>query len=278
MIGSWSTTVTNALAEDLGRGDITTHATIQADAQTEATLIAKEDLVVCGLSVMAEVFRQVDSRIRMLPELNDGDGARAGNTICKLRGPARGILTGERVALNFFQNLSGIATLTRQYVEKIEGTNARIVDTRKTTPGLRLLQKYAVRIGGGHNHRMGLDDGILIKDNHIALAGGVERAIRLAQSVCNHLQRIEVECDTLAQVQEALNAGAQVILLDNMDLETLREAVALVGGKALLEASGNIHLNNVRFVAETGVDLISIGRITHSAGSRDVSLAIQNHS
>ncbi len=274
MIPLWSDIVNNALSQDVGRGDLTTNIVVAAGQKAEATLIAREDLVVCGLPVVSEVFRILDGRIRMLPETPDGGGVHAGNTICTVSGPARGILTGERVALNFFQNLSAVATLTRQYVERIEGTDARIVDTRKTTPGLRQLQKYAVRIGGGHNHRMGLDDGILVKENHIALAGGITEAVKRLEAATCHLHRIEVECETLEEVREALDAGAQAILLDNMDLATLKRAVAIAGGKALLEASGTINLENVRAIAETGVDLISIGSLTHSAGSKDVSLLI----
>ncbi|MBF0584912.1 MAG: carboxylating nicotinate-nucleotide diphosphorylase, partial [Magnetococcales bacterium] len=230
--GPWSETIKSALYQDIGRGDITTNSIVQAGQKAEAVLVAREDLVVCGLPVVAEVFSLLDSRIRMLPETPDGGGVRAGNVICTISGPARGILTGERVALNFFQNLSAVATLTRRYVEQIAGTNAQIVDTRKTTPGLRQLQKYAVRIGGGRNHRMGLDDGVLIKENHIALAGSVTEAIKRVEESVSHLHRIQIECETLDQVREALNAGAQAILLDNMDLETMRRAVSIAGGKA----------------------------------------------
>ncbi|MBF0400732.1 MAG: carboxylating nicotinate-nucleotide diphosphorylase [Magnetococcales bacterium] len=274
--GPWSETIKSALYQDIGRGDITTNSIVQAGQKAEAVLVAREDLVVCGLPVVAEVFSLLDSRIRMLPETPDGGGVRAGNVICTISGPARGILTGERVALNFFQNLSAVATLTRRYVEQIAGTNAQIVDTRKTTPGLRQLQKYAVRIGGGRNHRMGLDDGVLIKENHIALAGSVTEAIKRVEESVSHLHRIQIECETLDQVREALNAGAQAILLDNMDLDTMRRAVDIAGGKALLEASGTVNLDNVRAVAETGVDLISVGAITHSAGSKDVSLLVKS--
>ncbi|MBF0612511.1 MAG: carboxylating nicotinate-nucleotide diphosphorylase [Magnetococcales bacterium] len=274
MIPPWSDLIKNALAEDIGRGDLTTNALVDAGLRAHAILVAKEELVVCGLPVVAEVFRQVDSRIRIMPVLQEGSGAQPGNTICNIEGPARGILTGERVALNFFQNLSGVATTSRRFVELLEGTNARIVDTRKTTPGMRLLQKYAVRVGGAYNHRMGLDDGVLIKDNHIALAGGVTEAIRRMRDAVSHLHRIEVECSTLDEVQDALDAGADVILLDNMNVETLRTAVGLAGNRVLLEASGNMTMETVRQVAETGVHMISVGFLTHSAGSRDVSLRI----
>ncbi|MBF0127006.1 MAG: carboxylating nicotinate-nucleotide diphosphorylase [Magnetococcales bacterium] len=274
MIPPWSDIVKNALMQDLGRGDVTTNVLVPAGQKAEATLIARQDLVVCGLPVVAEVFRLLDERIRMLPEKPDGGGVCAGNTICTITGPARGILTGERVALNFFQNLSAVATLTRRFVERVANLPVRIVDTRKTTPGLGQLQKYAVRIGGGHNHRMGLDDGVLVKENHLALAGGVTEAVKKLRETVHHLQRIEVECETLEQVREALEVGVEVILLDNMDQETMRRAVSMTGGKALLEASGNVTLENVLAVAETGVDLISVGALTHSAGSVDVSLRV----
>lgn len=274
MTPPWSEIIINALAQDVGRGDLTTNALVLPGQKAEAILSARQDLVVCGLPVVAEVFRHLDKRIRMMPEQPDGVGVCAGNTICTITGPARAILTGERVALNFFQNLSAVATKTRQFVEKVAGTQARIVDTRKTTPGLGQLQKYAVRIGGGYNHRMGLDDGILVKENHIALVGGITEAVKqLREAIC-HLQRIEVECETLEQVREALDVGVEVILLDNMDLETLRRAVAIASGKALLEASGNVTLDTVLEVAQTGVDLISVGALTHSAGSVDVTLHV----
>jgi nicotinate-nucleotide pyrophosphorylase (carboxylating) len=274
MIPIWADICKNALAQDVGRGDITTNTLVPAGQKAEADMVAREDFVVCGLPVMVEVFRLVDPRIRMLPDIPDGDGVRAGNRICTITGPARGILTGERVALNFFQNLSAVASITRQFVEKIEGTSARIVDTRKTTPGLRQLQKYAVRVGGGYNHRMGLDDGVLIKENHITLAGGIAQALKLMDESASHLHRVEIEVETLDQVREAIDAGAQAILLDNMDLSTLEKAVAIAGGKAILEASGNVTLDTVYDIAQTGVDLISVGALTHSAGSRDVSLLI----
>ncbi|MBF0620880.1 MAG: carboxylating nicotinate-nucleotide diphosphorylase [Magnetococcales bacterium] len=274
MIPMWSDIVKTALNEDIGRGDVTTNTLIPAGSEIEAVVIAKEDMVVCGIPMMAEVFRQLDKRVRMLPEAPDGTGVRAGNTICTLRGPGRAILTGERVALNFLQNLSAIATLTRQYVEQVAGSQTKVVDTRKTTPGLRLLQKYAVRVGGGHNHRMGLDDGVLIKENHIAIAGGITEAINQVREATCHLQQIEVECETLEQVSEAIDAGTQIILLDNMTLKQIEKAVQLVDGRAILEASGNVMLSTVREIASTGVNLISVGALTHSAGSKDVSLRI----
>ncbi|MBF0186676.1 MAG: carboxylating nicotinate-nucleotide diphosphorylase [Magnetococcales bacterium] len=270
----WSRIIDLGLEEDIGRGDVTSNALIPAGIEAEATFVAKQDLIVCGLPVVAEVFRRIDSRVRLLPEVSDGSGALPGNSICDIRGPARAVMAGERLALNLMQNLSGVATLTRRFVDQVQGTGVRIADTRKTTPGMRWLQKYAVRVGGGVNHRMGLDDGFLIKENHITLAGGVKQAVRRAHAATSHLHRIEVECETLTNVRDALDAGAHVLLLDNMDLEAMREAVALVDGKALLEASGNVTLDTVRAIAETGINMISVGAITHSAGSCDISLLV----
>ncbi|MBF0213596.1 MAG: carboxylating nicotinate-nucleotide diphosphorylase [Magnetococcales bacterium] len=271
---SWSEIVSRALAMDVGRGDVTTEALVDENHLAEATLWARQDLICCGLPVLMEVFAQMDARIRVIPEQEEGAPVASGAAICRLAGPARGILTGERVALNFFQNLSAVATQTRRYVARIEGTGAQVVDTRKTTPGLGAMQKYAVRIGGGRNHRLGLDDGILVKENHIAVAGGIPAAVARLRARAGHLHRIEVECETLEQVAEALEAGVEVLLLDNMDLEGLRRAVRLVDGRALLEASGNVTLETIRGVAETGVNLISVGALTHSAGSVDVSLRV----
>ncbi|GAB0058604.1 putative nicotinate-nucleotide pyrophosphorylase [carboxylating] [Candidatus Magnetaquicoccaceae bacterium FCR-1] len=267
--------VTRALEMDIGRGDLTSEVLVDDRQTGRAVLWARQELVACGLPVMAEVFSQVDGRIRLEPACVEGAVVGAGEAICRVEGPARGILTGERVALNFFQNLSAIATVTRRYVERVAGTKARVVDTRKTTPGLGSMQKYAVRTGGGHNHRLGLDDGILVKENHLALAGGITAAVARLRARVGHLHRIEVECETLAQVEEALAVGVEVILLDNMDLAGLRRAVALVAGRAILEASGNVTLETIRGVAETGVDLISVGALTHSAGSVDVSLRVE---
>ncbi|MBF0416858.1 MAG: carboxylating nicotinate-nucleotide diphosphorylase [Magnetococcales bacterium] len=270
----WRKIVTRALEMDIGRGDLTSEVLVD-DAQSGlAVLWARQELVACGLPLMAEVFAQVDGRIVLEPVCAEGHMVHAGEAICRVAGPARGILTGERVALNFFQNLSAIATVTHRYVARVAGTGARVVDTRKTTPGLGSMQKYAVRIGGGHNHRLGLDDGILVKENHLAWAGGITAAVARLRARVGHLHRIEVECETLAQVEEALAVGVEVILLDNMDLAGLRAAVALAGGRAILEASGNVTLETIRAVAETGVDLISVGALTHSAGSVDVSLRV----
>lgn len=262
-----------ALAEDVGEGDVTTDATVDAAATGTADLVVKEDGVVCGLDVAQAVFRAVDPELRFERLVDEGAVVAAGTAVVRVIGPERAILTGERTALNFLARLSGVATLTRRYVDAVEGTGAAILDTRKTTPGLRALEKHAVACGGGRNHRFGLDDGVLVKDNHLRAAGSVANAVerlRVAASL-----PIEVECDTLVQVEEALAAGADAILLDNMTPDLLRDAVALVDGRARLEASGGVTLENVRAVAETGVDEISIGALTHSARSLDVSLELR---
>jgi len=270
------TFISNALREDIGPGDLTTEALIQPDIEGKAELIAKEPLILAGIEVAREVFHQVNQDINFLGRHPDGEDLSSSTVIATISGPLRSLLTAERVALNLLQRLSGIATLTRQYVNGIEGTKARIVDTRKTTPGLRALEKYAVRIGGGKNHRFGLFDGILIKDNHIAAVGSLTEAVKKAREKAPHTLKIEVETENLDQVREAISAGAEIIMLDNMDIETMKEAVKLINGKALIEASGGISLNNVRQVAETGVDLISVGAITHSARSMDISMEIAN--
>ena len=262
-----------ALAEDVGEGDVTTDATVDAAATGTADLVVKEDGVVCGLDVAEAVFRAVDPELRFERLVDEGAVVAAGTAVVRVIGPERAILTGERTALNFLARLSGIATLTRRYVDAVEGTGAAILDTRKTTPGLRALEKHAVACGGGRNHRFGLDDGVLVKDNHLRAAGSVANAVerlRVAASL-----PIEVECDTLEQVSEALAVGAEAILLDNMSPDQLRSAVALARGRARLEASGGVTLENVRAVAETGVDEISIGALTHSARSLDVSLELR---
>jgi nicotinate-nucleotide pyrophosphorylase (carboxylating) len=273
--GGWEQIVELALAEDIGTGDITTLATIPATAEADGIFLMKSDGVVSGLSVAAYVFHRVDPAIVFTPRVADGERVAKGDVIADVRGPAQGILTGERVALNLLQRLSGVATMTSRFVAAVEGTGARIVDTRKTTPGLRMLEKAAVRHGGGHNHRVGLADGVLIKDNHLAAVGGadrVTRAIRAARDLAPHTLRIEVEVTTLAEVDEALAAGADAILLDNMSNDEMAEAVRRIGGRALAEASGGVDLARVRGIAETGVDLISAGALTHSAPSLDISL------
>ncbi|MEO6908557.1 MAG: carboxylating nicotinate-nucleotide diphosphorylase [Abditibacteriaceae bacterium] len=264
-----------ALAEDIRSGDITTNTLIPADAQAVALMRFRESGIVCGIEAAKSTFQLLDSNITLKVLLDDGSVVNGGEVALEIRGNARAILTAERVALNIVQHLSGIATATAQYVKETEGTKARIVDTRKTTPGLRLLEKYAVRCGGGHNHRYALDDMILIKDNHVALCGGVQNAVSKARENVGQSVKIEVECDTIDQVREALQAGAELILLDNMPPGTLREAVAIVNGKALCEASGGINLLTVRGVAQSGVDVISVGALTHSVRALDVGLDIE---
>ena len=257
------------LAEDLGEGDLTSDALVPEDVTAEASILLKERGVVCGLEVARAVFAELDPNVRFDPMTADGEQTEG--QIARLEGRACALLGGERLALNLLGRLSGIATLTRRYVEAVAGTGVEILDTRKTTPGLRTLEKYAVRCGGGRNHRLALDDGILIKDNHLRVAGPIGAAAELAQATG---AEVEVECDTLEQVEEALAAGADVILLDNMTPALLTQAVALTGGRAKLEASGGVTLENVRAIAETGVDFVSIGALTHSAQALDVSMEV----
>jgi nicotinate-nucleotide pyrophosphorylase (carboxylating) len=261
-----------ALAEDIGAGDVTTEATVPADALGTAALLVKEPGVVCGLRAVEVTFRALDPEIAFEAFAEDGDAVEAPAVVARVSGSQRTILTGERVALNFLGRLSGIATLTRQYVDAVAGTGAAVLDTRKTTPGLRALEKHAVAAGGGRNHRFGLDDAILIKDNHLRAAGSIGAAVELVRRAAD--LPVEVECDTLEQVGEALEAGVDAILLDNMTPAELRQAVLLVDGRARLEASGGVTLETVRAVAETGVDEISVGALTHSARSLDVSLEL----
>jgi nicotinate-nucleotide pyrophosphorylase (carboxylating) len=271
----WERLVDSALDEDLAGGDITTLATVPADAESQGVLLVKEPGVISGLRPAHDVFARVDPRVVFSALVEDGARVDPGTVIARVAGPARGLLSGERVALNLLQRLSGIATTTARYVEAVAGTNSRVIDTRKTTPGLRALEKAAVRHGGGFNHRFGLGDGVLIKDNHLAAVGGPDRvtkAVRAARAYAPHTLKIEVEVTTLAEVEEAVAAGADVILLDNMSVAQMTQAVDLVGGRALLEASGGVRLETVRAIAETGVDLISVGALTHSAPSLDISL------
>jgi nicotinate-nucleotide pyrophosphorylase (carboxylating) len=256
------------LAEDVGSGDATTLAVLDEESRCEAEILLKESGVVCGLEVAAAVFAELGAWLE--PLAADGELVAAG-PIARVAGPARAVLTGERLALNLLGRLSGIATLTRRYVDAVDGTGATILDTRKTTPGLRDLEKHAVRCGGGTNHRFRLDDGVLIKDNHLRLVGSLGQAVLEARGAG---LPVEVECDTLAQVGEALDAGADRILLDNMSLRELREAVSLAAGAAELEASGGVTLDTVRAIAETGVDFISVGALTHSVRALDVSLEV----
>ena len=262
-----------ALLEDLGRaGDITTEATVPANAEAMVVMRARQAGTIAGLDAARTAFRLVDAGLRCAVQKPDGSDVQSGDTIMAIEGKARSILTGERVALNFLGHLSGIATTTRAMVRAVEGTGARICCTRKTTPNLRAFEKYAVRCGGGANHRFGLDDGVLIKDNHIAAAGGITAAIKNARAHIGHMVKIEIEVDTLQQLSEALEAGAEVIMLDNMGPAELKEAVALTGGRAVLEASGRVTLDSVRAIAESGVDIISAGWITHSAPCLDIGL------
>ena len=264
--------IRTALAEDIGWGDITTRACIVPGSQSRAELVAKEDFVLAGIDVAAQVFTTVDATVSFEKLREDGRTIRRGEVFAWIKGESTSLLQGERVALNLLQRMSGIATLTGLFVEAVDGTGARIVDTRKTTPGLRYLEKYAVRAGGGQNHRYALCDGILIKENHIHAAGGVTAAIQRAKVAAPHTIKVEVETTTIAEVEEALLAGGDIILLDNMSIDELRQAVKLVDGRALTEASGGVNLKSVRAIAETGVDLISVGALTHSFRSVDISL------
>ena len=262
-----------ALAEDLGTaGDITTDATVGANATTTAKITSRSAGVISGLPLAKAAFEALDPHVSFEPALSDSDDVEKNKTVAHITGNTRAILSAERVALNFMGHLSGIATLTKRYVDAVAGTGARILDTRKTTPGLRALEKYAVTCGGGHNHRTGLFDAILIKDNHIAAAGGVPEAIRAAKAKCGHMVRIEVEIDTLEQLGEALKHKIDAVLLDNMDPKELMTAVKTVAGRILVEASGGVDLKTVRKIAETGVDLISVGALTHSAPVLDLGL------
>lgn len=267
------------LAEDIGRGDITTSSTVPPDVRGMGRFLAKEDIVICGMEVAEAVFAHLDAEVGEIETTySDGDEVSSGTVFGTLKGYADVLLTGERVALNLLQRMSGVATLTRQYVRAVEGTSAAIVDTRKTTPGLRLLEKYAVTIGGGKNHRMGLDDGVLIKDNHIALAGGVTEAVRAAKDMAGHLHKIEVEITNWAQLREAIEAGADIVMLDNQTPEEAAKLVQMsrdMNPNVLIEASGGMDLDRVRSFAEAGVDLISVGRLTHSARAVDISFKIQ---
>ena len=264
--------VKDVLEEDLGTGgDVTSAATIAADARFTAEMKARQSIVVAGLEVAATFFRALDPNVEIETLVADGDRVGAGAALLRLSGNARAMLTAERSALNTLQHLSGIATLTRQYADAIEGTGAVVLDTRKTLPGLRIFEKYAARMGGAQNHRMRLDDGLLIKDNHVAVCGGVAEAVRRAKAANTGLQ-VQVEVDRIDQIEPALAAGAERLLLDNMDPAQLRGAVRVVGGRVPLEASGGVTLQTIRSLAETGVDFISVGRITQSAPAVDIGL------
>jgi nicotinate-nucleotide pyrophosphorylase (carboxylating) len=264
--------VRRVLAEDLGTGgDVTSKATIAAEAQFTADMSCRQAIVVAGLDLAADFFRALDSKVQIEMLAKDGDSAEHGTTLMRLAGNAQAMLAAERSALNTLQHLSGIATFTRRYVDAIAGTGAVLLDTRKTVPGLRVLEKYATRMGGAENHRMRLDDGVLIKDNHVAVCGGVAEAVRRAKAARTSLQ-VQVEVDRIDQIEPALDAGADRLLLDNMDPAMLRQAVALVAGRVPLEASGGVTLETIRSLAETGVSYISVGRITQSAPAVDIGL------
>jgi len=264
--------IRRVLAEDMGSGgDVTSAATIAADARFTAEMNCRQPIVIAGLEIAAAFFRSLDREVQVETLVSDGDAVDAGTVLMRLEGNARAMLAAERSALNTLQHLSGIATMTRSYVDRIAGTGARLLDTRKTIPGLRVLEKYAARMGGAENHRMRLDDGLLIKDNHVAVAGGVAKAVQAAKAA-NTRFPVQVEVDRIDQIQPALEAGADRLLLDNMPPPALREAVALVAGRVPLEASGGVNLDTIRAIAETGVNYISVGRITQSAPAVDIGL------
>jgi nicotinate-nucleotide pyrophosphorylase (carboxylating) len=268
--------ISMALAEDIGTGDITTHSVVPTGTKVSGSFIAKEDGVICGLEIVRRVFELMDKTVVINTFCKDGDKILKGSKIADISGPAHAILTGERVALNFLQHLSAIASKTAAIMDSLDGTGLKIVDTRKTTPGMRVLEKYAVKTGGGFNHRMNLSDGILIKDNHIKAAGGIAPAIEAARNHAPQTLKIEVEVESLDQVQEALDAKADIIMLDNMSLETMADAVKLINGRALTEASGNMDQKNLTDVARTGVDLVSIGALTHTVKAMDISLRLES--
>jgi len=264
-----------ALREDIGTGDITSESVIPADAQAVGTIKAKSDGIIAGLDVAAGIFRMLDPGVNFKKLVSDGDQVHIGQELATAEGSARSILTAERTVLNFLQRLSGIATMTSEYVRAASGYPAKIIDTRKTTPGWRVLEKYAVRVGGGHNHRFGLYDAVLIKENHIAVAGGVAEAVSRARERIPHTMKIEVEVETLDQVREAIESGADIIMPDNMDVDAMAEAVRLINGRVIVEASGGIRLKDIPAIAATGVDLISIGALTNAAPPLDISMYIQ---
>ena len=266
--------IEQTLLEDIGTGDITTESIIPSNLKAKGIIKTSEEGVVAGLDMVFLVFKKLDSEICFQPKIKDGNKILPGEILGEITGPARTILKGERVALNFLQRMSGIATITSKFYHEVKDLPVRIIDTRKTTPGLRILEKYAVRMGGGHNHRFGLYDAVLIKDNHIAVAGGIKSAVNSVRKQISHTVKIEVEVENLSQLQEVLKVQVNIIMLDNMDLESMKEAVKMFKGKALIEASGGITLEKVREIAQTGVDLISVGALTHSVKSLDISMEI----
>ncbi|MBU5613681.1 carboxylating nicotinate-nucleotide diphosphorylase [Geomonas azotofigens] len=267
--------IDNALAEDIHTGDITTLSVLTKPRRMRARLVAKEEMVLSGIDVARRVFARLDSDIVFTAHFEDGARLTKGDIIAVMEGNAATLLQGERVSLNLLQRMSGIATQTAAYVKELEGTGARVVDTRKTTPGLRVLEKYSVRVGGGTNHRTGLYDGVLIKENHIAAAGGIAEAVRAARAYIPHTLKIEVETETLDEVRQALEAGADIIMLDNMSLEQMTEAVRTINKRALVEASGGVNLKTIRSIALTGVDIISVGALTHSVRATDISMLME---
>jgi len=266
--------IEQALLEDIGTGDITTKSIIPSNLKAKGIIKTSEEGIVAGLDIVFMVFKKLDSEICFQPKIKDGNKILPGEILAEITGPAQTILKGERVALNFLQRMSGIATITSKFCQEVKDFLVRIVDTRKTTPGLRILEKYAVRMGGGYNHRFGLYDAVLIKDNHIAVAGGIRSAVNSVRKQISHTVKIEVEVENLSQLQEALKVQVNIIMLDNMDLDTMKEAVKIAKGKAIIEASGGITLEKVQKIAQTGVDLISVGALTHSVKSLDISMEI----
>ncbi len=266
--------IDNALDEDLGPGDITTSAIIDSSLKGKAQLLAREEILLAGVGIFSRVFSRLDPEIVVKCTYHDGDVILEGANIGTVTGSMRGILSGERTALNFLQHLSGIATLTRKYVEKTDPSKVRVIDTRKTTPGLRVLEKYAVRMGGGFNHRFGLFDGILIKDNHISAAGSISNAVKKIRATVPHTLKIEVEVEDIKGLEEAIWAGTDAVLLDNMSIKEMKESGSIAGGRVLLEASGGVTLKTIEEISKTGVNLISVGAITHSARSVDISLEV----
>lgn len=266
--------IRSALEEDIFRGDLTSDLTIPQQHESKAVIRAKAPGIVCGLMVAERVFTLIDPSIDFKQTVEEGSQVKAGDIVAEISGPTRALLAGERTALNFMQRMSGIATITRAFCDKVVGTNAKIVDTRKTAPGLRLLDKYSIICGGGTNHRYCLADGILIKDNHIRAAGGIKEALRTVKRKVPHTIKVEIETTSLSEVKEVLEEGADIIMLDNMDIAEMVEAVKLINGRALVEASGNVSLDNVSQIAMTGVDLISIGALTHSVRALDISMKI----
>jgi nicotinate-nucleotide pyrophosphorylase (carboxylating) len=276
-VSAWRDLVERALREDLGAGDATSSCVFAPDRRGTARIEARQDLIVCGLPVAEQVFASVDPSLAFRPFCAEGEAVAAGGRVAEIRGPVLGILAGERTALNFLSRLCGIATATKRYVEAVAGTGTQILDTRKTVPGWRVLDKYAVAVGGGRNHRMGLYDGILLKDNHLAAAGGIAPAVQCVRAGAPKHLRVEVEVESESQAEEALAAGADLLLLDNQSIAELRRLVPLLRDRAVLEASGGIDLANVRAVAETGVHRISIGALTHSAPGADLALEMHEH-